>query len=198
MILRTQIFVLYFAESRLFTSIYEAERLTKMSSSSLTGISLNVLSQLNIQLEFIMKTFITAIALSVASLTALVSFSSNAASVSFPDSLAVTGVNGETQFATHQIQLAEGENLIELKYHDIFEVNADDSGAWVKSGPLYLILESDLGQYQAMTPIIDTEEEAYDFINNPIITLKGAQGSKRNVALLTHHQLMAKLLLAKQ
>uniref|UniRef100_A0A7S9IV75 DUF2057 domain-containing protein n=1 Tax=Shewanella eurypsychrophilus TaxID=2593656 RepID=A0A7S9IV75_9GAMM len=133
-----------------------------------------------------------------ASLTAVTSFASSAASVSFPDSLAVTGINGETKFGAHQIQLADGKNLIELKYHDIFEVNADDSGAWVKSAPLYLILESDQGQYQAMTPVIDTEEEAYDFIDNPVITLTGAQGDSKDVALLTHHQLMAKLLLARQ
>ena len=143
-----------------------------------------------------MKTFITIAALT---LTSLVSFSSSAASVSFPDSLSVTGINGETKFGTHQIKLAEGKNLIELKYHDIFEVNADDSGAWVKSAPLYLILNSDEQvQYQAMTPVIDTEDEAYDFIDNPVITLKGTQGDSKNVTLLTHHQLMAQLLLAKK
>ncbi|WP_076413391.1 DUF2057 family protein [Shewanella sp. UCD-KL12] len=145
-----------------------------------------------------MKTFITAIALTVASLTAF-SSTATAASVSFPDSLAVTGINGESQLGTQQIQLADGENLIELKYHDIFEVNADDSGAWVKSAPLYLILDTDEQlQYKAMTPVIDTEDEAYDFINNPVITLKGAHGESKDVALLTHHQLMAKLLLAKK
>ncbi len=145
-----------------------------------------------------MKTFITAVALTVASLTAF-SSTATAASVSFPDTLEVTGINGETQFNSHKIQLVDGENLIELKYHDIFEVNADDSGAWVKSAPLYLIMNSDEQvKYQAVTPIIDTEDEAYDFIDNPVITLKGAQGDNKDVTLLTHHQLMAKLLLARK
>lgn len=63
------------------------------------------------QLESIMKTFITIVALTLAS---LVSFSSLATSVSFPDSLTVTGMNGDTKFAPHEIQLAEGKNLIEL------------------------------------------------------------------------------------
>ena len=135
-----------------------------------------------------MKTFITIAALT---LTSLVSFSSSAASVSFPDSLTVTGINGDTQFGTHEIQLAEGKNLIELKYHDIFEVNADDSGAWVKSAPLYLIMSSNQQvQYQAMTPVIDNQDEAYDFIDNPVITLKDAQGESRDITLLNHHQLM--------
>ncbi|MPY25426.1 DUF2057 domain-containing protein [Shewanella psychropiezotolerans] len=143
-----------------------------------------------------MKTLITIAALSFAS---LVSFSSSAASVSFPDSLSVTGINGETKFGTHEIQLAEGKNLIELKYHDIFEVNADDSGAWVKSAPLYLILSSnEQVQYQAITPVIYTEEEAHDFIDNPVITLKETQGESKDVTLLTHHQLMAQLLLARE
>ena len=144
-----------------------------------------------------MKTFITIAALTLAS---LVSFSSSAASVSFPDSLSVTGINGDTKFDTHEIQLAEGKNLIELKYHDIFEVNADDSGAWVKSAPLYLIMSSNeqVLRYQAMTPVIYTAEEAYDFIDNPVITLKDTQGESRDITLLNHHQLMAKLLLARK
>ncbi|CAM3401003.1 DUF2057 family protein [Shewanella violacea] len=143
-----------------------------------------------------MKTFITVAALIFASLA---SFSSSAASISFPDSLSVTGINGETIFATHEIQLTKGKNLIELKYHDTFEVNADDSGAWVKSAPLYLIINANNQvQYQAMTPIIDTEDEAYDFINKPVISLQSPQGESKNVTLLTHYQVMAQLLLAKK
>ncbi len=140
-----------------------------------------------------MKTLITAVALTFASFTSL------AASVSFPESIDVTGVNGKSQLNNHQIELTKGENLIELKYYDIFEANADDSGAWVKSQPLYLLISSEnQEQYNALTPRIDTEEEAYDFINNPVLTLKNTAGKEKEVALLTHHQLMAKLLLAKQ
>lgn len=143
-----------------------------------------------------MKTFITIAALTLAS---LVSFSSSAASVSFPDSLTVTGMNGDTKFAPHEIQLAEGKNLIELKYFDIFEVNADDSGAWVKYAPLYLIMSSNQQvQYQAMTPVIDNQDEAYDFIDNPVITLKDAQGESIDITMLNHHHLMAKILLARK
>jgi len=140
-----------------------------------------------------MKTLITAVALTLAS------FSSIAASVSFPDSLVVTGINGEKRFDAHQPQLSKGKNLIELRYHDIFEVNADDSGAWVKSEPLYLLADFDEQQeYQAITPNIDSEGEAYDFIENPVITLKDAQGMNKSVALLTHQQLMAKVLLTRK
>ncbi|WP_299798028.1 DUF2057 family protein [uncultured Shewanella sp.] len=139
-----------------------------------------------------MKTLITAVVLTLAS------FSSIAASVSFPDSLVVTGINGEKRFDAHQPQLLKGENLIELRYHDIFEVNADDSGAWVKSEPLYLLANFDQQQeYQAVTPRIDSEDEAYDFIENPVITLKDSQGINRSIALLTHQQLMAKVLLTR-
>ena len=140
-----------------------------------------------------MKTLITAVALTLAS------FSSLAASVSFPESLDITWVNGQTKFNNRQVQLNQGENLIELKYYDIFEVNADDSGAWVKSQPLYLLMTSDSQkQYQAFTPTIDTEEEAYAFINNPVITLTDTTGMEKEIALLTHHQLMSQLLFAKQ
>jgi uncharacterized protein YccT (UPF0319 family) len=140
-----------------------------------------------------MKTLITAVALTLAS------FSSLAASVSFPESLDITGINGQTKFNNRQVQLNQGENLIELKYYDIFEVNADDSGAWVKSQPLYLLMTSDSQeQYQAFTPTIDTEEEAYAFINNPVITLIDTAGVEKEIALLTHHQLMSQLLFAKQ
>lgn len=140
-----------------------------------------------------MKTLITAVALT------LVSFSSLAASVSFPESLDITGVNGQTKLNHHQVQLKQGENLIELKYYDMFEVNADDSGAWVKSQPLYLLMTSDSQeQYQAFTPTIDTEEEAYAFISNPVLTLTDTAGMEQKVTLLTHHQLMAQLLFAKQ
>ena len=139
-----------------------------------------------------MKTLITAVALTLAS------FSSLAASVSFPESLDITGINGQTKFNNRQVQLNQGENLIELKYYDIFEVNADDSGAWVKSQPLYLLMTSDSQeQYQAFTPTIDTEEEAYAFINNPVITLTDTAGGEKEIALLTHHQLMSQLLFAK-
>jgi len=140
-----------------------------------------------------MKTLITAVALTLAS------FSSIAASVSFPDSLVVTGINGEKKFDAHQPQLANGANLIELRYHDIFEVNADDSGAWVKSDPLYLLVDFDAQQeYRALTPNIDNKDAAYDFIDNPVITLEDGQGKHKMVALLTHQQLMAKVLLTRK
>ncbi|MEC4727938.1 DUF2057 domain-containing protein [Shewanella sp. D64] len=140
-----------------------------------------------------MKTFITAVALTLASFTSL------AASVSFPESLDITGVNGQTKFNNHQVQLNQGKNLIELKYYDTFEVNADDSGAWVKSQPLYLLMTSNnQEQYRAFTPDIESEEEAYEFINNPVITLTNTAGMEKEIALLTHHQLMAQLLFAKQ
>ncbi|QQX80603.1 DUF2057 family protein [Shewanella sp. KX20019] len=136
-----------------------------------------------------MKKFISVIALSLAS------FTSMAASVSFPESLEVLGVNGLNSVDGRYLQLDNGQNLIELQYRDLFESNADDSN-WVRSEPLYLYIDLKTAEnYKAVTPSILSEEDAYQFIDSPYIKLTDASGSEKQVALMTHSQLMAKLLL---
>ena len=138
-----------------------------------------------------MKNFISVIALSLAS------FTSMAASVSFPESLEVIGVNGLNNVDSRYLQLDNGQNLIELQYRDLFESNADDS-SWVRSEPLYLYIDLETAaNYKAITPRILSEEDAYQFINSPFIKLTDEGGSEKQVALMTHSQLMTKLLLSK-
>lgn len=138
-----------------------------------------------------MKKLISVIALSIAS------FSSIAASVSFPESLEVIGVNGLNNVDGRYLQLDNGQNLIELQYRDLFESNADDS-SWVRSEPLYLYIDLEMAaNYKAITPKILSEEDAYQFINSPFIKLTDEGGSEKQVALMTHSQLMTKLLLSK-
>ncbi|ACJ31434.1 Conserved hypothetical protein [Shewanella piezotolerans WP3] len=138
-----------------------------------------------------MKKFISVIALSIAS------FSSMAASVSFPESLEVIGVNGLNNVDSRYLQLENGQNLIELQYRDLFESNAEDS-SWVRSEPLYLYIDlQTAANYKAITPKILSEEDAYQFINSPYIKLTDEGGSEKQVALMTHSQLMTKLLLSK-
>ncbi|MCL1056568.1 DUF2057 domain-containing protein [Shewanella gelidimarina] len=138
-----------------------------------------------------MKKFISVIALSLAS------FTSMAASVSFPESLEVRGVNGLNNVDSRYLQLEDGQNLIELQYRDLFESNADDSN-WVRSEPLYLYIDLETAaNYKAITPSILSEEDAYQFIDSPYIKLTDDSGSEKQVALMTHSQLMAKILLQK-
>lgn len=138
-----------------------------------------------------MKKLISVIALSIAS------FSSMAASVSFPESLEVIGVNGLNNVDSRYLQLENGQNLIELQYRDLFESNAEDS-SWVRSEPLYLYIDlQTAANYKAITPKILSEEDAYQFINSPYIKLTDDGGSEKQVALMTHSQLLTKLLLSK-
>lgn len=138
-----------------------------------------------------MKKFISVIALLLAS------FTSMAASVSFPESLDIIGVNGLNNVDSRYLELENGQNLIELQYRDLFESNADDSN-WVRSEPLYLYIDlKTAAHYNAITPSILSEEDAYRFINSPYLKLTDASGSEKQVALMTHSQLMTKLLFNK-
>ncbi|GIU40167.1 hypothetical protein TUM4438_00720 [Shewanella sairae] len=138
-----------------------------------------------------MKKFITVITLSLAS------FFTSAASVSFPESIDVLTLNGLANVDSRYLELDNGHNLIEVRYSDLFESNAEDS-SWVRSEPLYLYLDFDVANnYQAFTPSILSEEDALQFISNPTIKLRNGMGDEKQVSLMTHSQLMAKLLLSK-
>lgn len=139
-----------------------------------------------------MKKFISVIALSIAS------FASQATSVSFPESIEVLAVNGLSNVDSRYLELDLGQNLIEVQYRDLFETNAEDSN-WVRSEPLYLYIDLETAaNYKAFTPNIVSEEDAYLFIDNPTIKLNDGMGSEKQVSLMTHGQLMTKLLLSKQ
>lgn len=139
-----------------------------------------------------MKKFISVIVLSLAS------FISSAASVSFPESIEVLAVNGLSKVDSRYLELNDGQNLIEVQYRDLFESNAEDSN-WVRSEPLYLYVDFDTAaNYKAITPSIQSEEDAYQFIDNPMIKLTDNMGGEQHVSLMTHGQLMTKLLLSKQ
>lgn len=139
-----------------------------------------------------MKKFISIITLSLAS------FMSSAASVSFPEAIDVLAVNGLNNVDGRYLELNQGHNLIEVRYSDLFEASAEDSN-WVRSEPLYLYLDFDVAShYQALIPNIKTEEDAYLFIENPMLQLRDAKGDEKQLSLMTHSQLMAKLLLPQQ
>ncbi|MGS0693150.1 DUF2057 family protein [Shewanella sp. 0m-4] len=139
-----------------------------------------------------MKKFIAVIALS------LTSFISSAASVSFPESIEVLAVNGLSKVDSRYLELDNGPNLIEVQYRDLFDINAEDSN-WVKSEQLYLYIDFNSGaNYEALTPSILSEADAYQFIDNPTIQLTDSMGGQQQVSLMTHGQLMTKLLLSKQ
>ncbi|MGS0828308.1 DUF2057 family protein [Shewanella sp. 0m-8] len=139
-----------------------------------------------------MKKFIAVIALS------LTSFISSAASVSFPESIEVLAVNGLSKVDSRYLDLDNRPNLIEVQYRDLFDINAEDSN-WVKSELLYLYIDFNSGaNYEALTPSILSEADAYQFIDNPTIQLTDSMGGQQQVSLMTHGQLMTKLLLSKQ
>ncbi|WP_394202586.1 DUF2057 family protein [Shewanella waksmanii] len=123
----------------------------------------------------------------------------NATTLAFPDTIKVTGVNGQHTSYNQVVDLQQGQQLIEIQYHDIFAANADDSGAWVKSDPLYLLVKfADEADYQLELPQIYSEDDAYDFLKQPMLTLRSSEGQAEQVTLMTHHQLMSKLLFARQ
>ncbi|GAB1147977.1 MULTISPECIES: DUF2057 family protein [Shewanella] len=115
-----------------------------------------------------------------------------AAELNLPDNLAIKAIDGQavSNFDSHK--LAAGEHVVELQYRDIFAVNADDSGAWVKSGPLYLTLTV-AGQQslQLQLPTLDTEAEANAFIRSPQLQVVDEAGQAVPAEVMTHGGLMA-------
>ncbi|WP_345842693.1 DUF2057 family protein [Shewanella algae] len=96
----------------------------------------------------------------------------SAASLKSSENLSIISVNGRSMHFHDKIEVSTEKTLIELKYRDNFDTNADDSGNWVTSNSLYLdlLLESHK-EYELVTPPINTEEKAREFIKNPTIRL---------------------------
>ncbi|MGL4712461.1 MAG: DUF2057 family protein [Shewanella sp.] len=143
------------------------------------------------------KTLLNKSLLSIAFMLGAQLSNATAASLQSTDNLSIISVNGESTTPFNPIQLPAGKVLLELKYQDIFNSRADDSGHWVKSHPLYLILnitESEGDSYKIIPPKIITESEARQFIKYPTIQLS-INGDKANeYPLQSQSQLMAKMI----
>ncbi|MBL4814275.1 DUF2057 domain-containing protein [Shewanella benthica] len=123
---------------------------------------------------------------------AISSTSAFAASVSIPSSMQVSEINGIKVTNAQEFKLAQGQNLIKLRYIEDFAFNADDSGALVKSKPLFLNVSAQEGvKYTVTLPELMTQNEARDFINNPVIQLSDDNGLTRTDSLSSQYQLMA-------
>ncbi|MCE9851969.1 DUF2057 family protein [Shewanella chilikensis] len=115
-----------------------------------------------------------------------------AAELNLPDNLVIKAIDGQAVSNFDRHQLSAGKHIVELKYRDIFAVNADDSGSWVKSGPLYLTLTvAEQQSLQLQLPTLDTEAEANAFIRSPMLKVVDEAGQAVPAEIMTHGDLMA-------
>ncbi|AXQ14085.1 DUF2057 domain-containing protein [Shewanella algae] len=115
-----------------------------------------------------------------------------AAELNLPDNLVIKAIDGQAVSNFDRHQLSAGKHIVELKYRDIFAVNADDSGSWVKSGPLYLTLTvAEQQSLQLQLPTLDTEAEANAFIRSPELKVVDEAGQAVPAEIMTHGDLMA-------
>ncbi|MCE9786065.1 DUF2057 family protein [Shewanella chilikensis] len=115
-----------------------------------------------------------------------------AAELNLPDNLVIKAIDGQAVSSFDRHQLTAGKHVVELKYRDIFAVNADDSGSWVKSGPLYLTLTvAEQQSLQLQLPTLDTEAEAKAFIRSPQLQVVDEAGQAVPAEIMTHGGLMA-------
>ncbi|WP_076413996.1 DUF2057 family protein [Shewanella sp. UCD-KL12] len=139
-------------------------------------------------MKLLTKTALSAI-ITIASASAF------AASVSLPNNLQVSEINGVKVGNSQEFQMANGQNLVSLKYVEDFAVNADDSGALIKSEPLFWHVSVQDGTHYTITiPELNTQDEARNFVNNPVIQVSNNKGATRTANLANQYQLMAGLL----
>ncbi|ARD22584.1 MULTISPECIES: DUF2057 family protein [Shewanella] len=125
----------------------------------------------------------------------LTSFTAQSSSITFHDDLDVDSVNGVVIEFQREVDLIPGEQLIEVSYSDLFQDNADDSGHWVKSEPLYLKLNVEGNeQYHLDLPELYSADDAKDFLQNPVLSLS-VDGEPQDITLLSQSQLFTLLLL---
>ncbi len=109
----------------------------------------------------------------------------------------IISVNGIPSSKFSPINLPDGKVLVELQYQDIFSYRADDSGTWVRSEPLYIIIDAGNGtndNYKIVQPNINSKSEAKKFIKKPIIELNINENKLVSYTLQTHSQLMTRML----
>lgn len=127
--------------------------------------------------------------------TLTISMTANAATLKGTETLNVASINGQATKAFKPVDLPEGKVLVEVKYQDVFNYRADDSGTWVKSEPLFFILDvAPQSNYQIKTPKLVSEADARGFIKNPSIQLSVDGAAPQQLPLQNHSQLMADML----
>ncbi|MCL2917209.1 DUF2057 family protein [Shewanella litorisediminis] len=141
-----------------------------------------------------MKTFIISFAITAG---LLLSSFAGAATISLPEQLGLNAVNGERP-ADKALILSNGSYLLELSFEEHYASSADDSGQWLRSGPLYLPLS--VGDEQVLTlklPRLYSYDEAKRFLNAPKANLVRDGKPAGHVALLDHAAMMAKMAAAQ-
>ncbi|MGI2258456.1 DUF2057 family protein [Shewanella sp. GXUN23E] len=134
--------------------------------------------------------FVSAITFSLAALSA------QAATLTVGDNLMIESINGQV-VSGEQVQLAAGNHLVELRFSDRYYTNANSSGNWVKSAPLFTQIS--LTEDEALslqTPKLSNEVQAREYVRQPVVTLTSANGRNENLSLQTQAQLMSQLLAA--
>ena len=131
-------------------------------------------------------------------LTIFVTNFASAASLTLPSELEVQGSEVKLVQQQKVLSLDSGKQLVEVVYRDLFADNADDSGAWITSAPLYLTLDvKDDDAYRLVLPKIITQQDAETFIRMPKAHLVSEDGLQQQLTLMNHQQLMEKLWLEK-
>lgn len=122
----------------------------------------------------------------------------SAASLTLPDEIQVQGGDVKLGHQQSVLTLDSGKQLVELVYRDIFADNADDSGVWVTSQPLYLTLDVKADDaYRLVLPEILSQQDAEAFIDAPKARLVSQNGRQQELTLMNHQELMEKIWLAK-
>ena len=133
-------------------------------------------------------------AVSLLILTMLTSTVVNAATLIIPPELEVQAFGVVNGVNAQSLKLDAGKQLIEVTYRDLFADNADDSGAWVKSSPLYFTVTlSDEDTYHIELPVINSKQQAESFLEQPKLKLLSGNGQVEEITLMSHQQLMAKI-----
>lgn len=117
----------------------------------------------------------------------------SAANINLPEQLGLRAVNGQHEIAK-PLKLPKGDHLLELRFSEMYASNADDSGQWLRSGPLYLPLS--VGDEEVLTlslPKLYSYNEAKDFLKAPKAELVRDGHPIGQVLLLDHAAMMAKL-----
>lgn len=136
----------------------------------------------------------TAVAASLV-LSAVVAPLASAATVTVPNSIELSSVDGHAVNAPSNINVAPGEHLIALKYKDYFDMGADESGDWVNSNILYAKINvTHQQQITLSTPTINDVADAQAFVQQPQLIARDDQGDHQTIALQSESALLTNLL----
>ena len=132
--------------------------------------------------------------------TSLVLFSvvaplASAATVTVPNNIEISSVDGHAVNAPSKINVAPGEHLIALKYNDYFNMSADEAGDWVNSNTLFAKINvTSQNQITLSTPVINDVADAQAFVQQPQLFAKDGQGARQTIALQSESALLTNLL----